>query len=612
MIESATHDPTPVPDRDHDAVLKNKKPQPDTGPGKIKIFLRLMGYIFNAKGQLALAALFTIIGTTLNLIIPVLVGIAINNYITDNDADGLLRIVLLMLGAAIGAWLALSIEGWLMANIAQQTMYVLRRDLFTHIQSLSLRYYDQQAAGDLMSRLVNDLGPIERFFALRLASINQALFTVVLVTVIMFVIDMWLAIAVLITTPIMFGGILLLGRSAGPAFRELQQGLGDLNGYQEETISGERLIMAYGQEESAVASYEQLSLTTMKQDANANFLSRIAYPITLFLENLDYAIVATAGGWQAIRGAVEVGTVATFLLYARQFSQPASSLAHAYSVILQAIASAERIFDVLDTKPEIIDRPGAAILPPVQGTVRFDDVNFSYLPGKPVLRGNTFDVKPGQMIGLCGTTGAGKSTIIELLTRFYEIQGGEISVDDRDIEAVQLATLRRQTGVVPQTPFIFSDTVVANIRYGRLNATDEECITAAKLANADEFILRLPDGYQTVLAERGSNLSHGQQQLLTIARAILADPHLLILDEATSSIDTRTEERIQEALLRLMEGKTSFVIAHRLSTIRTADQIIALDNGRIVETGTHDELMSKRGFYYDLYSKQFSAELLQK
>jgi ATP-binding cassette subfamily B protein len=281
------------------------------------------------------------------------------------------------------------------------------------------------------------------------------------------------------------------------------------------------------------------------------------------------------------------------------------------NTILQAIAGAERVFEILDEEPEIVDQPEALALPDVEGHVVFDHVDFSYVPGIQILYDNSFDARPGQMIGLCGPTGAGKSTIINVLTRFYDIQSGSITVDGQAITEVQQDSLRRRTGIVLQVPFLFSETVIENLRYGRLDATDEECVQAAKLANAHEFIERLPDGYQTVLSERGSNLSQGQRQLLTIARAILADPDVLILDEATSSVDTRTEKRIQEALLRLMQGRTSFVIAHRLSTIRDADQIIALEHGKIVDMGPHDALMARKGFYHDLYMSQFKEELRQ-
>jgi ATP-binding cassette subfamily B protein len=427
----------------------------------------------------------------------------------------------------------------------------------------------------------------------------------------MLLLNIPMSIAVLAIVPLMVGVLALFARYAGTAFTNLQENLGELNGYMEETISGARVIKAYRQENSAVENFEEISLATRKADGRANFLGMLINPTTTFLSNLDIAIVAMAGGWLAVRGVIQVGTVATFLNYARQFARPLSQLAQLMNTILQAIAGAERVFEILDEQPEIVDQPDAVALPDVEGHVVFDHVDFSYVPGIQILYDNSFEAKPGQMIGLCGPTGAGKSTIINVLTRFYDIQSGKITVDGQSIYDVQQDSLRRRTGIVLQVPFLFSETVIENLRYGRLNASDAECIEAAKLANAHEFIERLPDGYQTVLSERGSNLSQGQRQLLTIARAILADPDVLILDEATSSVDTRTEKRIQEALLRLMKGRTSFVIAHRLSTIRDADKIIALEHGKIVDMGPHEALMARKGFYHELYMSQFKEELRQ-
>jgi ATP-binding cassette subfamily B protein len=538
-------------------------------------------------------------------------GVGINEYVAQGIASGLIQVVLWMAAAGAVGWLAGVIQGRLMADIAQSAMTSLRRDLFNHIQTLSLNFYDRQPIGELMSRVVNDTDAINQFLSNGITQFLRSVFTMLGVVSAMLLLNIPMSIAVLVIVPLMAGALALFARYAGTAFSNLQENLGELNGYMEETISGARVIKAYRQEKSAVENFEEISLATRKADGRANFLGMLINPTTTFLSNLDIAIVAMAGGWMSIRGAIQVGMVATFLNYARQFARPLSQLAQLMNTILQAIAGAERVFEILDEQPEIVDRPDAVALPDVEGHVVFEQVDFSYVPGIQILYDNSFEAKPGQMIGLCGPTGAGKSTIINVLTRFYDISDGTITVDGQKITEVQQDSLRRRTGIVLQVPFLFSETVIENLRYGRLDASDAECIEAAKLANAHEFIERLPDGYQTILSERGSNLSQGQRQLLTIARAILADPDVLILDEATSSVDTRTEKRIQQALLRLMKGRTSFVIAHRLSTIQDADKIIALDRGKIVDMGPHDALMARKGFYHDLYMSQFKEELRQ-
>jgi ATP-binding cassette subfamily B protein len=609
MTEKLAH--PPQEEKPEKAVVL-KTPQPETPPpSKVQTLRRLLGYVTAYKGKLAAVVVLLLVSTLLNVIRPYLLGVGINEYVEQGIVAGLINVVLLMVAAGVGGWLAGTIQGWLMADIAQGAMAALRRDLFNHIQTLSLKFYDRQPIGELMSRVVNDTDAINQFLSNGIIQFLQSVFTLLGVVAAMLLLNIPMSIAVLVVVPLMVGALALFARYAGTAFSNLQENLGELNGYMEETISGARVIKAYRQEDSAVENFEEISLATRKADGRANFMGMLINPTTTFLSNLDIAIVATAGGWMAVRGAIQVGLVATFLNYARQFARPLSQLAQLMNTILQAIAGAERVFEILDEEPEIVDQPEAQALPDVEGHVVFDHVDFSYVPGIQILYDNSFDARPGQMIGLCGPTGAGKSTIINVLTRFYDIQSGSITVDGQAITEVQQDSLRRRTGIVLQVPFLFSETVIENLRYGRLDATDEECVQAAKLANAHEFIERLPDGYQTVLSERGSNLSQGQRQLLTIARAILADPDVLILDEATSSVDTRTEKRIQEALLRLMQGRTSFVIAHRLSTIRDADQIIALEHGKIVDMGPHDALMARKGFYHDLYMSQFKEELRQ-
>ena len=581
-------------------------------PSKIRTLRRLISYMVGAsKIKLTLALIMVLVGTILNILGPYLFGVGIDQFIEQGTTDGLGTIVFLMILAAVAGAISIAIKGWLLADVTQQAMYALRRDIFDHMQTLSLRFYDRQPIGELMSRVVNDVEVINQFFMNGVANFLQSILMLVLITIAMLALSWQMTLAVLIILPLMAVVIFINGRYAGVTFAELQETLGELNGFTEESINGQRVITAYGQQEAASTNFEELSEAARDADGKANFLGMLIPPATAFLTNLDLALVAFVGGVFSVQGVLTVGTVATFLNYARQFSSPLSQLSQLVNTVLQAIAGAERVFQILDEQPQIVDRPNAAAVKKLDGKVTFENVDFSYVPNKQILYGNTFEALPAQMIGLCGPTGAGKSTIINLVTRFYDIQNGDIQVDGQSIYDLQQDTLRRRTGIVLQVPFLFSQTVMENLRYGRLDASDEECIEAAKQANAHEFIERLPDGYHTMLAEQGSNLSQGQRQLLTIARAILADPDVLILDEATSSVDTRTEKKLQEALLRLMEGRTSFVIAHRLSTIRSAANIIALDRGRIIEFGPHDELMAKRGFYYDLYMKQFKKELME-
>ena len=400
----------------------------------------------------------------------------------------------------------------------------------------------------------------------------------------------------------------ILSKRTRAGFKARQEHMGDLNGIIEETITGEKVVKAYVREESVIAEFEvsnrELQRTSIKAQIFAGFMG----PTMNLVNNIGFAAVAGAGGWMAVSGLATVGTIASFVNYSRRFSRPLNQIATLYNQIQSALAGAERVFEILDEVPEVQDVEDAIPLPTVRGDVVFDHVDFSYNADVPVLKDVSMWAKRGQMVALVGPTGAGKTTIVNLLTRFYDIDGGAIRVDDHDIRNLKTDDLRRQLGIVLQDTFLFGTSVMDNIRYGRLDATDDEVVAAATMANADGFIRRLPQGYETVLSENGSNLSQGQRQLLAISRAILADPGILILDEATSSVDTRTERNIQEAMLRLMEGRTSFVIAHRLSTIRKADAILVINHGEIIERGTHEALLAQRGFYYNMYVSQFKGQ----
>jgi ATP-binding cassette subfamily B protein len=430
------------------------------------------------------------------------------------------------------------------------------------------------------------------------------------ILVMMLVLNFWLTLVSLLVFPLIMFITVLIARSTRKGFRGLQAALGRLNSEMEETISGQRVVNAFRQNKTVIENFRRENTAAYENGVRANISAGLLMPVTGIMGNLSVAVIAGFGGFLALRGLISVGMIATFISYNRQFIQPARQLAQMYNVVQAALAGAERIFEILDTQPELVDEPGAEDIECAEGHVVFKDVDFSYLPDVPVIKNMSLEAKPGQTVALVGPTGAGKTTIVNLLSRFYDIDDGCISIDGHNISKVKKDSLRRELGVVLQDTFLFSISVLENIRYGRLDATDEECFAAARLAEADHFIRRLPDGYDTILQERGSNLSQGQRQMLAIARAILADPAILVLDEATSSVDTRTETRIQRALLRLMEGRTSFVIAHRLSTIREADQILVIDEGEIVENGTHAELLEKQGFFHQLYMSQYKGHAI--
>jgi len=569
------------------------------------VLVRLLGYLRPFTLTLVLILILILVSSALGIVGPYLLGVAIDSF---RDLAGLLRIILIMLVVYLGGWLTQVTYGYITASVAQKALRALRRDLFEHLQALSLSFFDRQPHGELMSRLTNDIDAINQALSQNATQLVTSLLSVVGILIAMFVLNAWLALATLAVFPLMVILTLLVAKRTRKHYRKLQQNLGQLNGLMEETLSGQRVVLAFAREEATIAHFDKANVAVRDAGIRAMFYPLLIPPLMGVLSSAGIAVVAGLGGWLAIQGLATVGTIATFITYSRRFAQPLRHLGQLYNSIQAALAGAERVFEVIDEKPELTDAPDALPLEDIAGEVIFDHVDFSYLPGVPVLKDVSLRATPGQTIALVGPTGAGKTTMINLLTRFYDIQDGSICIDSRDIREVQKKSLRRRLGLVLQDTFLFANTVMENIRYGRLGATDEECIAAAELANADQFIRRLPQGYQTMLSERGSNLSQGQRQLLTIARAILTDPGILILDEATSSVDTRTEVRIQEALLRLMEGRTSFVIAHRLSTIRKADQVLVIDGGRIIEQGTHEELLALGGFYHNLYMSQFKGK----
>ena len=570
---------------------------------------RLAGYLKDYRGTIIIAIIFTVVSTLLNLVAPYLIGVAIDQYIIPRNWGGLINIAAVMVGVYLFAAFVDMAVGWIMADVSQKILKNLRGNLFDHMQALSLGYFDKTSSGDLMSRLTNDIDTIGAVLNHNLTSLTRSILTILGIIVAMFLLNVRLALASLIVFPIMIVFTAQIGKRARSRFRDLQRNMGRLNGVMQESITGQKAVISFWQQGTVIRKFRKSNADVREAGTKAQTYAMLVPPLVGILSNANIAIVAGIGSWMVLEGLVTIGIISVFISYSRKFSDPLRQFSNLYNSLQSALAGAERVFEVLDVVPEIEDKPDALSVDDFEGKVEFRNVEFSYVPKEKVIKEMSFEVEPGQVIAIVGPTGAGKTTMVNVLSRFYDIQEGSILIDDKNILEYKKDDLRRQLGVVLQDVFLFSGTVMENIRYGNLEATDEDCIAAAKLANADGFIRRLPQGYDTLLSERAGNLSQGQRQLISIARAILSDPSILILDEATSSVDTRTETQIQKALQRLMEDRTSFVIAHRLSTIRKADTVLVVNHGEIVERGTHEELMEKKGFYYNLYMSQFKGTI---
>ena len=533
---------------------------------------------------------------------------------TAQRIEGLFRLILVMIALFVLGAVLTGATFFTMAWTGQHVLRVLRVQVFEQLHRLSLSYYSQHEAGDLMSRITNDTSAIEQAFSFALVNVFSGILLLVWVAYNMLTTNAPFALLSLSVAPVMFIATWYFSEQARKAFRVSREEIGNVNAELQESIAAVREVQAFNRADENIEQFK--GVNAANRDANVR---AVAYTSALApaLEALSYvalAIVTGVGGWYLLRGqsffgtVVTLGVVVTFLGYVQRFNQPIQQIAVLWTNIQNAIAGAERIFHILDEKPAVYNKPVAREMPPIEGQVEFEHATHSYEDGVPVLKDVSFTAQPGQTVAIVGPTGAGKTTIINLIPRFYDVTGGAVRIDGIDVRDVTMKSLREQIGIVLQDTFLFSTTVMENVRFGRPDARDEEVIAAIKLANADSFVERLPDKYQTVLGERGSGLSQGQRQLLSIARAALADPRILILDEATSSVDTRTERLIQRAFDELLKGRTAFVIAHRLSTIRNADMILVLKDGQIIERGKHDELLARQGFYYDLYMSQFKKQ----
>ncbi len=501
----------------------------------------------------------------------------------------------------------------MLVKVAQHTVRVIREELFEKLQALPLRYFDSVPHGQIMSRLTNDVDNVSNMLSNTITQILSSVVTLIVCLFMMLKLSWQLTLVSFITIPF---SMLIMGtitKHTRKYFKLQQACLGELNGIVEETVSGARVVKVFSREDEVIAEFEEANEDLTTAGTYATILSSVIGPMMNVVHNISFALMSGIGGFLVVNGNVSsIGMIQSFLQYSRQFSNPFNQIANQITTIQSALAGAERVFEVMDVEPEPADSPDAEAMNATKGHVVFDDVTFGYDYDRPILKNLTFEAKPGETIALVGPTGAGKTTVVNLLMRFYDINSGKILIDGVEIKDIQREKLRTSLGMVLQDVYLFAGTVRENIAYGKLDATDEEVERAAKMANCHEFITRLPKGYDTELSEAGSNISQGQRQLLSIARAILSDPAILILDEATSSVDTRTEMNIQQAMIALMKGRTSFVIAHRLSTIRNANQILVLNAGTIIESGTHEELVSKGGFYADLLNSQYKSGVLEE
>ena len=557
---------------------------------------------------MALAFLLMIISSALTLLTPYLIKIAIDEHIATGDLPGLDRIALWTALAFIGIYITSAVQRYLLSWVGQQVLATMRSQLFAHLQRLSLSYHDNTIIGVTVSRVINDVGVINELLSQGLLTLVSDTILLVGIVVVMISMSPMLALYSFAVIPLMLLATHLFATRAKVAFRQTRAKVAAVVGDLAENIAGMRVIQAFAQEDASLARFDEANRANRDANIAAMSLSFAFLPTVEFLSIVATAIVLWFGGRAVIEGGVTIGVLVAFLAYVTRFFQPIQEMSQLYTTMQQAMAGGERVLSLLETAPAVADPPSGQTMGPVAGQIELREVGFAYNPDAPILHGINLTIEPGQTVALVGPTGAGKTSIANLVARFYDVTAGAILIDGVDVRTVTQASLRRQMGLVPQDPFLFPGTIRDNIRFGGTNASDEAVEAAAASANAHEFIVALPDGYDTVIMEGGANLSVGQRQLICIARAVLADPRILILDEATASIDTVTETLIQEALDRLLAGRTSIVIAHRLSTIRNADLICALQAGRIVERGTHAELLASGGLYADLYQRQFITE----
>ena len=579
---------------------------------------QLIGYIGAYRLSIIIVLIFAVASTVFTIVGPRILGLATTKLFegvvgqlsgtgTGIDFDYIGRIIMILIGLYLVAAFFGYIQGWIMTGVSMRVTYRLRADIAQKINRLPLKYFDSTNQGEVLSRVTNDVDTISQTLNQSLSQIVTSVVSMIGVLIMMLTINWLLTLVSLIMIPLSFGIIGLVISRSQRYFKEQQDYLGHVNGHVEEMYGAHSVVKAFNGEAQSVAKFDSYNNTLYSSAWKSQFLSGLLFPIMGFVGNLGYVAVAILSGYLVVQGAITVGDVQAFIQYVRSFTQPIAQIANISNVLQQTAAAAERVFAFLAEPEESPETTTPVRDVAVAGNVEFDHVRFGYNPDKIIIRDFSATVNPGQKVAIVGPTGAGKTTMVKLLMRFYDLNSGTIRIDGHDIREWTRHDLRQMFGMVLQDAWLYSGTIMENIRYGRLDASDEEVLAAAQAAHADHFVRTLPDGYRTILNEETSNVSQGQKQLLTIARAILADPPMLILDEATSSVDTRTEVLIQKAMDNLMRNRTSFIIAHRLSTIRNADLILVMRDGDIVEQGTHDALLAKNGFYAELYNSQFDT-----
>ena len=570
---------------------------------------RLLKYIGSKKISLMIIFLLCIITTIISVMGTRLNGIVVDKYIAVGDISGLYRICITLVIMYIISTISTFIQNRLMVDLGQETSFKIRKDLYENMQELPISYYDTHSSGDLMSRLTNDIDNINTTISQNLTQLISGVINVVGMLFAMLMLNPYLTLIGLISTPITIFVSRKLISKTQPLFIKKQNVLGELNGYIEEMMSGQKAVLLFSQEDNVKEKFKEINKQMTESSILAEAISGCMGPINNFVNNLTYLILAVSGGVFILKGMdITVGIIFTIILYMRNFNQPINQILNISNNLQSALAGAERVFEVMDEEKEKDDKEAEDVLS-FEGKVELKNVEFSYNKEKKILNNINLTAQKGETIAIVGPTGSGKTTIINLLNKFYNIDRGIIRIDDKNIDNITMKSLRKSVAIVLQDTYLFTKSVKENLRYANLNTSDEDIIKAAKLSNAHHFIMQLEDGYDTILEDNGSNLSQGQRQLLAITRAMIADSSILILDEATSSIDTRTEVAIQDAMMKLKENKTTFIIAHRLSTIKNADMIVALKDGEIIERGNHEELLKKNGFYANLYNSQFKNGL---
>ncbi|MEK3909311.1 ABC transporter ATP-binding protein [Oceanobacillus sp. FSL W7-1309] len=567
---------------------------------------RLWNYLTVEKGKLFLVILMVTLSSGLSLLGPFMVGMAIDDYIVTGQAGGLGMLLVGLMIVYLFHSLSIFLQNYWMIGIAQRTVYTLRKDLFKQFHRLPISYFDKRQHGELMSRLTNDIDNVNNTLNQSVIQIFASVLTLVGTIAVMLYLSPILTVVTMSVIPAMFFSMRWITKRTGPLYKLQQNDLGEVNGYVEEIVSGQHIVKTYSQEEKVIREFQERNHNLQRTGFWALTIAGFIPKIMNMLNFLSFALIALVGGILVVvydQQLVTVGVIVIFTEYARQFTRPLNELSNQFNVLLSAIAGAERVFQVMDETKEESDETNSIEVKRTKGNIKFDNVTFGY-EDTTILKGIRFEARPGETVAVVGHTGAGKTTIINLISRFYDYHTGKITLDGIDLKSIKRSSLRKHMAFVLQDPFLFHGSVRENIRYGRLHATDKEVENAAVDANAHDFIMKLSNGYDTILDQDGSGISQGQKQLLTIARALLAAPSILILDEATSNIDTITELKIQAALKRLMVGRTSFVIAHRLNTIQGADTIIMLEDGKIIEQGSHEELIKLKGSYYKLYKGQ--------